>query len=214
MGAEAPEPESQSNTTAASPPSRPGGRPLARWRKGLPVIDLSSGSDLIGMVPPHQEFLLMVLLSALWNRAAEIRFEPDPTASPGPGLRLFGEVGGQLHEIPPAPQHLAAGVLEELQTIAGLTTRRRRLAGWLRRLAERLDPHASTTRTGQFRLEWGDSGLDVAATVYPSAAGDRIFLRFGEIPTILSQRSQAALRAHLDRSTTNGRSAERDPLPS
>ena len=174
------------------------GAPLVKRMNGVNVIDFSNLLPLYSSVPPHRKLLLLLLLFALKNRATEVSLEPWVTEPEGYGLRLFYEVGGQLHELVPPPQHLAEKITREIKAVAGFYSMRHRLAFLLRRLANMLDAQAEQSSQSTFQMVGGDDKIDISAHVYSSEMGDRVFLRLSDCPVSLAERAQDAMREIFD----------------
>jgi hypothetical protein len=68
-------------------------------------------------IPTHRRLLLMVLLLALKDRAAEVHFEPcrsENAEGRGMGVRMSFETAGELYELVPPPARIARPLFRDL----------------------------------------------------------------------------------------------------
>ena len=165
------------------------------------VIDPMKVQSL-GDLSATRKIVLLTLLLAVKDRASELRFEPwryggedGNEGEEQASLRMFYEIDGKLHELVPPPSLLAPFIFREMETIAALGTLRCRFANLLRRLASWVDGQILPPRLG-FRLN--STPTDIEVLFYPSAWGDRFFLRLPVMPDDLAERAGAELRRLLD----------------
>lgn len=187
----------RSESLMGSPRSWP---PLLRAVAGVRAVDLEAMAFAPG-APAQYKILALVFLLAIKDRASEVLFEPVEAGEGGEGEpmnRMLYRVDGELLELVPPPDHLAAPLRRAVERAAGFQTARRRAANLLRRLAGRLDGQPAGWESGRLRLRAASLVLDATLWVHPCGRGRRLSVHLPEITAAVSDAVWQQFRAHFD----------------
>jgi hypothetical protein len=127
----------------------------------VPVIDIGNG-DVLSRQAPVRRLVYLVLLLAVKDRAAEVRFEPSEADRE---WKLRYEVGGQWHDMEPVP--LDVPICQEIRRLGGMRSASR----WRRLLAWPGDTGVADERT--IRLVISGKAVELTASLHRSGHGNR-----------------------------------------
>jgi hypothetical protein len=137
------------------------------WEQGVvqmtttPVIHIGSGDAVSGQVPVRR-LIYLVLLLAVKDRAAEVRFEPSEVDGE---WKLRYLVGGQWYDMAPVP--LDVPICEEIRRLGGMHS----ASGWRRLLAWRGGKPVADERA--IRLVISGKAMEITASLHRGGRGNR-----------------------------------------
>ena len=172
--------------------------PLLRAVDGVRALDLEAMAFAPDL-PAHHKMLGMILLLAIKDRASEVHFEPaeaEAAGGAGPTNRLLYMVDGELLDLVPPPDGIAAPLRRAVERAAGFRTAGRRAANLLRRLANRVDGQPAGWESGRLRLRVASLTLDATLWAHPCGRDKRLLIHLPPITADLSTEVRRQFLAH------------------
>lgn len=105
--------------------------------------------------PPVVQFVNLVLMEAVRDRASDIHIEPGERS-----VTVRIRVDGQLRVIPPPPKHLHRGIVTRVKILSNMDIAERRLP-----------------QDGRFKFRVHDRTIDIRVSSLPEVHGEKVVLR-------------------------------------
>ena len=155
-------------------------RPSRFWVRSKPWnrFIVSRISECYSEYSVAARVVILFLLYSIHHGPDELRIEPEKTEDGGTKLRIADVRQGESVELVPPPSIIFDGIVKELKALAGLAGHR--LAERLRAVGRWIDGQPMHTSVGRFEIVAGDEIMRVDLHIIPSAAGDRLTLKFFE----------------------------------
>ena len=128
---------------------------IAKEVSEVTATDDTAMMEALADAAPIVQFVNLVLMQAVKDRASDIHFEPFETE-----FRIRYRVDGALYEMSPPPKHLALPVVSRLKVMSNLNISERRLP-----------------QDGRITFPLGNRVIDLRVSTLPTQFGESVVLR-------------------------------------